>query len=94
MFVLVTYDVAVSEEGRSAQITESAVSPKKELSQEVKQETETSTDSIITNYETSLVSIDRVKSEWGNFLSDLAPHNQSVAGLLRATSPVARYPRP
>ena len=86
---LALLSVAVSEEGRSAQITESAVSPKKELSQEVKQETETSTDSIITNYETSLVSIDRVKSEWGNFLSDLAPHNQSVAGLLRATSPVA-----
>ncbi len=46
-------------------------------------------DSVASNYEGPLASIDRVKSEWGNFLSDLAPRNQSIAGLLRSAMPLA-----
>ncbi|KKT68011.1 MAG: hypothetical protein UX12_C0007G0008 [Candidatus Collierbacteria bacterium GW2011_GWC1_45_47] len=50
---------------------------------------ESALDSVAQNYEGPLASIDRVKSEWGNFLTDLAPRNQSIAGLLRSATPLA-----
>lgn len=39
-------------------------------------------------YEKPLASIEKVKSEWQTFLSQLAPHNQSIAGLLRSATPL------
>ena len=65
-----------------------APSVEKVMSRDVITEPELVHDSIVPNYEGPLASIDRVKSEWGNFLTDLAPKNQSIAGLLRSATPL------
>ena len=85
---LALLSIAVEEE-RSGKSRESVREEKAMEQKEDRVRSSEVGESISQVYEGPLANIEKVKNEWLDFLSDLAPRNHSIAGLLRSAAPLA-----